>query len=60
MSKITGTHAIQELHTITTRTSEGTDVKLQDMENNITRTTNCNYKVAATVHTLETLFVLGI
>jgi len=46
-----------------THTLGSTNVKVQyifRMQNNITCSTNCKYRKAATVYTLETWFVSGI
>jgi hypothetical protein len=44
-------------------TAESADVKAQNMfhgRNNITSSTNCKYRTAATLYTLDTWFVSGI
>jgi hypothetical protein len=46
-----------------THTSESTNVKVHNlfkMRNNSTCSTNCEYRSAATLYTLETLFVSGM
>jgi hypothetical protein len=46
-----------------THTMESTNVKVQNMfhgQNNITCSTDCKYRTAATLYTLATLFVSGI
>jgi len=46
-----------------THISGSTDVKVQNlfkMRNNRTRSTNCKYRTAATLYTLETWFVSGV
>jgi len=46
-----------------TQTAESADVNVQNtlkMRMNITRSTDCKYRTAAEIHTLETWFVSGI
>ena len=46
-----------------THTAESANVKAQNIfhgRNNITCSTNCKYRTAATLYTLETWFVSGI
>jgi hypothetical protein len=68
LSNITGKHEIKELQKQSqigycTHTAESTNVNEQNIfhgRNNTTRSTNCKYKTAATLYTLETWFVSGI
>ena len=68
LSNIPGEHEIKKLKKKgrighCTRTAESADVKVQNIfhgRNNITCSTNCKYRTAVTLHTLETWFVSGI
>jgi hypothetical protein len=68
LSNIPGKHKIKELqknsHIVPcTQTAGSADVKVQNIfhgRNNITCSTNCKYRTAATLYTLETWFVSGI
>ena len=59
-------HKIKELQktvTFGTHTTESVNVKVQNIfhgRNNITCSTNCKYRTAATLYVLETWFVSGI
>jgi hypothetical protein len=67
-NKISGLHEIKELQKNShigycTQTSQSANVKVQNisnMRNNISWSTNSEYGTAATLHTLETWFVLGV
>jgi len=68
LSNISGKHEIKELQKNSrtghcTRTAESADVNVQNVvhgRNNITCSTNCKYRTAATIYTLEMWFVSGI
>jgi len=69
LSNITGLHENKEPQKKNshighyTHTAESADVKVQNAfhgRNNITCSTNCKYRTAATLYTLQTLFVSGI
>jgi hypothetical protein len=70
LSNIPGKHEIKELqanknsHIVRcTQTTESANVKVQNIfhgRNNITCSTNCKYRTAATLYTPETWFVSGI
>jgi hypothetical protein len=69
MSKITGRHEAKELHTENshighcTHTAGSANVKVQNIfhgQHNITCSTNCKYRTAAALCTLETWFVSGM
>ena len=64
-----GQHEIKELHKTNSRighrtnTAGSADVKVQNIfhgQNNITCSTKCKYRTAATLYTLETWFVSGM
>jgi len=63
-----GKREIKEVHTTAILgtvhiTAQGSDAKLQNIfhgRNNITCSTDCNYRTAATLCTLETWFVFGV
>jgi len=67
-SNILGKHEIKELQKKSctghcTHTTESANIKVQNKfhrRNNITCSTNCKYRIAATLYTLETWFVSGI
>jgi hypothetical protein len=57
------THEIKELQKKQPQTSESTNLKelnIFHVRNNMTCSTNCRYRTAATLYTLETWFVSGI
>jgi hypothetical protein len=68
LSNIPGKHEIKELQKnshigICTHTTESANVKVQNKFNrrfNTACSTNCKYRTAATLYTLETWFVSGI
>jgi len=67
LSNIPGKHEIKKVkdsHTgHCTHTSESANVKVQTIfheRNNIICSTNCKYRSAATIYTLETCFVSGM
>ena len=69
LSNITGKDAIKELPTKKghtghcTHTAESADVKVQNIfhgRNNSASSTDCKYRTATTLYTLETWFVSGI
>jgi len=68
LSKVPGKHEIKKLQKNShvghcTRTAESANVTVQNIfhaRNNITRSTNCKYRTAATLYTLETWFVAGL
>ena len=68
LSNVQGKHEIKELQNKShighcTQTAGSADVKTQNVfhgRNNITCSTNCKYRTAATLNTLETWFVSGI
>jgi hypothetical protein len=67
LSNRPGKHEMKELQKTShigqcTHTAGSTDINVQNIlhgRNNITRSTNCKYKTAATLYTVETLFVSG-
>jgi hypothetical protein len=67
LSNIPGKHEIMELQNSyighCTRTKESANIKVKNIfhgQNNITCSTNCKYRTAATLHTIETWLVSGI
>jgi hypothetical protein len=69
LGNITGKHKIKEIPKKNshmghcTHTTESANVKVQNIlhgRNNITGSTNCKYRTAATIYTLETWFISGI
>ena len=69
LSNITGKHEIKELQktaiywALHTQTVGSANVKVQDVSlgrNNITCSTDCKYRTAATLYTVETWFVAGV
>jgi len=67
LSNMPGKHKIKELQKShighCTHTTESANVKVQNIlhrQNNITRSTNCKHRTAATLYTLEAYFVSSI
>jgi len=69
LSDIPGKHEIKEMlkknsHIVhCTQTAERDNVRIQNIfhrRNNITCSTNCKYRTAETIYTLEEMFVSGI
>ena len=68
LSNIPGKHEIKELQKNShighcTHTVESADVKVQNIfhgRNNITRSTDCKYRTAATIYTVGTWLVSGV
>ena len=67
LSHIPGKHEIKELQKTAlighcTHTTENSDVKIQNIYRiyNFTCNSNCKYRTAATLYTVETWFVSGI